>query len=683
MAFGTTPLSTTTIGANQFPLSGVYVQGTAGGNITALQGGPVSSADANSNVSAPAAIYVPDGNDVTLGTTTDASSANTLIGLTKAIKANTASVTIGSLPAISGTVTANIGTTNGLALDTSVNGLLLAQGSTTSGEKGPMMQGAVTTGAPTYTTAQTSPLSLTTAGALRIDGSGATQPVSGTITANAGTGTFTVSGTVTANAGTGSFNNASVGATAAAVPADATYLGGNKAGNLVGLSLDGSGNLNVNVAAGGASGGTSSSFGSAFPGTGTAAGFSDGTNMQGARAFDADTGVGTQYVLGANLRISASGGSIEAKGSQTSANSIPVVIASDQGAVAVSGTITANAGTGTFNNQQSNITADYDTGAGTQTMTMFGLALPASGGAVAGGTASNPVRIDPTGTTTQPVSGTVTANQGGAWTVTANAGTNLNTSALALDTSVNGLLLAQASTTSGEKGPLVQGAVTTNAPTYTTAQTNPLSLDTSGLLRVSIKDTPANTNNLNVALAASSATVTVSGTVTANAGTGNFNNASVGATGSAVPADATYQGGIAETSLPTAASAGNLTGALFDKFGRAVVLPNAMRDLVLPIPQLTLTATTTETTLIAQVASTFLDIVSIVAINTSATATQVDFRDSTAGTIRLSLYLPAGDTRGIALPVPLPQSAVNQNWTAKCGTSVSSVIITGTYITNK
>lgn len=55
-------------------------------------------------------------------------------------------------------------------------------------------------------------------------------------------------------------------------------------------------------------------------------------------------------------------------------------------------------------------TSDYDTGAGTDTVPMMGLALPASGGAVQGGTSTNPVRTDPTGTTTQPVSGTVTAN---------------------------------------------------------------------------------------------------------------------------------------------------------------------------------------------------------------------------------------------------------------------------------
>ncbi len=71
------------------------------------------------------------------------------------------------------------------------------------------------------------------------------------------------------------------------------------------------------------------------------------------------------------------------------------------------------------------ITADYDTGAGVQTMTMRGIALPASGGAVAGGTATNPVQVSLANTganatavkvdgsaVTQPVSGTVTANAG-------------------------------------------------------------------------------------------------------------------------------------------------------------------------------------------------------------------------------------------------------------------------------
>src|SRR5574340_467609 len=44
-----------------------------------------------------------------------------------------------------------------------------------------------------------------------------------------------VSGTVTANAGTGNFNNASVGSTGSAVPSSATYAGGNGSGNLTGI----------------------------------------------------------------------------------------------------------------------------------------------------------------------------------------------------------------------------------------------------------------------------------------------------------------------------------------------------------------------------------------------------------------------------------------------------------------
>jgi hypothetical protein len=48
-------------------------------------------------------------------------------------------------------------------------------------------------------------------------------------------------------------------------------------------------------------------------------------------------------------------------------------------------------------------TSDMDTGAGTALTELSGIALPASGGPVVGGTATNPVRVDPTGTTQQPV----------------------------------------------------------------------------------------------------------------------------------------------------------------------------------------------------------------------------------------------------------------------------------------
>ena len=50
----------------------------------------------------------------------------------------------------------------------------------------------------------------------------------------------------------------------------------------------------------------------AIPTSSTQVGGSDGTNLQVARVFDADSGGGTQFVLGTVLRKSASGGSVEA-----------------------------------------------------------------------------------------------------------------------------------------------------------------------------------------------------------------------------------------------------------------------------------------------------------------------------------------------------------------------------------
>lgn len=99
-----------------------------------------------------------------------------------------------------------------------------------------------------------------------------------------------------------------------------------------------------------------------------------------------------------------------------------------------------------------------------------------------------------------------TAAQGGTWTV--QPGNTPNTSPwLTTDSGT----VAQGSTTSGQVGALVQGAVTTAAPTYTTGKTDPLSLDTSGSLRVSVVS-------------------------------GSTGNAAASATGSAVPAQAGYTG---------------------------------------------------------------------------------------------------------------------------------------------
>lgn len=70
------------------------------------------------------------------------------------------------------------------------------------------------------------------------------------------------------------------------------------------------------------------------------------------------------------------------------------------------------------------------------------------------------------------------------------------------------LTLTQGSTTSGQLGPLVQGAVTATAPTYTTGQTSPLSLTTTGALRVSQDAATARWATTHAPAAATQATAT-------------------------------------------------------------------------------------------------------------------------------------------------------------------------------
>jgi len=96
-------------------------------------------------------------------------------------------------------------------------------------------------------------------------------------------------------------------------------------GAFVNCSMDLSGNLRTSGGGGGGGGGTSSNFGAAFPAAGTAAGFSDGTNMQGARVFDLNSGGGTEYGLGVNLRFIGGAGSVEAG---TVANPLNIAAAS-------------------------------------------------------------------------------------------------------------------------------------------------------------------------------------------------------------------------------------------------------------------------------------------------------------------------------------------------------------------
>ena len=134
-------------------------------------------------------------------------------------------------------------------------------------------------------------------------------------------------------------------------------------------------------------------------------------------------------------------------------------------------------------------------------------------------------------------------------------------------------------------------------------------------------------------------------------------------------------GGKGRTTHPTAVADADRTDLYTDDLGRIVVVDGVPRDLIAE-QTTTISASTAETTILtAGSAGVFHDLTAIWAINTSATATRLDFRDATAGTVRFSLYLPAGDTRVVHIVRPVKQTTAANNWTATCGTSVTDVRI--------
>lgn len=98
----------------------------------------------------------------------------------------------------------------------------------------------------------------------------------------------------------------------------------------------------------------------------------------------------------------------------------------------------------------------------------------------------------------------------------------------------------------------------------------------------------------------------------------------------------------------------------------------------------TITTSLSETTIVTAVAATFLDLYGLILANTSATACSVTIKDSTAGTTRFILAVPAGETRGFIVSTASAhnQAAVNNNWTATCSASISSMEITAMFIKN-
>lgn len=177
---------------------------------------------------------------------------------------------------VDGTVTANIGTTNGLALDATLTG--------------GTVRSKITDGTNNAAVKAGSFAALTTDPAL--------------VVAISPNNTVGITSSAIANiaAGAPSAGIQIAGPNAVGVMRAPNVMDSNPSGTEYGL---------VVRLAGGNSGGTSSTLGSAVPVMGTTAGFSDGTNLQAARVYDTNTGAPAEYVQGVVLRSSGGSGSVE------------------------------------------------------------------------------------------------------------------------------------------------------------------------------------------------------------------------------------------------------------------------------------------------------------------------------------------------------------------------------------
>lgn len=231
----------------------------------------------------------------------------------------------------------------------------------------------------------------------------------------------------------------------------------------------------------------------------------------------------------------------------------------------------------------------------------------------------NALRTDGSGVT-QPVSGTLAVTQSGTWTVNPGTGTypvsgtvNVNTHAVT------------------QSGPWVVVAT----------QTIPSNLQVSAYINGS--------SNSVQGISASSA-----------ANTGNPIKFAV----------------VASTEIPTPTTHGRIMDAYGAKDGALIVNLDCPRELIVK-SSITITTDTTERVILSSgAAGVYNDLIEVIALNTSATDSRIDFRSGGNGTaVDFALYVPAGDQRGKTMPHRWPQTNPASNWTATVANSITDMRI--------
>lgn len=516
--------------------------------------------------------------------------------------------------------------------------------------------------------------------------------------------------------------------TVANVQGPKTLILGNDLQNTA--AVDGSGNLCVNVVAGGTGGNASvSSTGSAVPASATAIGWNDGSgNLQIPSAANPLPISGS--ISATNPSVSTIGSAVPtsatAVGWKDGSGNLQDVSAANP--LPITGSISA-----------SNPSVGSTGSAVPTSATLLGV-KDGSGNLQPVGSA-NPVRTDPTGTTVQPVSATslplptgaaTAAKQpalGTAGTPSADvisvqgvaSGTAIpvsGTVAISAGSAVIGHVIADSGSTtavtslpaipSGTNviGHVIADSGSTTAVTSlpatpagtnligkvgidqtTPGTTNKVSIGTDGTVAIGTA-LPAGTNVIGhvitdtgsvTAATLSAETTKVIGTVNVASGqtiavtnTGTFatqitSSVGSGSTGSAVPSTADYGGLLAQTALPSAATAGNLVGTLSDKFGRQAVVINTIRDLV-GTASLDSSSSSAVSFIATGGTGVFTDITELVITNDSATATIVSLTDGTK-TYKFAINANGGLTKSFISPLVASSSATA--WTILNSAGVS------------
>lgn len=548
--------------------------------------------------------------------------------------------------------------------ETTLAKLPLGQGSTTSGQSGPLVQGAVTTAAPTYTTAQTNPLSLTTGGLLRVDASGTTVPVSLSST--------TITGTVSVTQGTSPWVVSESTLDGAISTSGATLPG-----NYLAVAMSDGANLRPLRASLGDASATNTSVGvnpMVFNGStydrprgANAASATTGTGLMGAGNMVFD-GTNWQKMPGTSTAVTVGQGTASNLNTTATQGTAAAVTA---GWPVINGETTDTTGTFTNATQTTSVTTGTIDGYETALVSIngtYGTATAVFEASDDGGTTWYSVsgaRMD-TGVIETSYTSLTNTSRTWSFTVPGFDEFRVRSTAVASGTVNVRISVSSAPTTAAASvqigSALPTGANVIGAVTQSGTWSNTVTQATAASLNATV----LGTGTFQVQTSAD-----VPGTGTTNLGKAEDAAAASGDTG-------VFVLGVRNDTLAASVNTnGDYTQVSTDQAG-VVITAGAPRSLKINPTDTTITSSTAETTVLAAIAATFLDVYGATFTNSSASATQITLRDATAGTVRWVGYVPAGDMRGFMLPLDsaIPQAAVNNNWTITCGTSVASLDVT-------